>query len=137
MLPLERHPVCRLLYRHRRMAAQQIDHHARMRRIEMLDQNERHAGAAREGSEQPPGGIEAASRGAEPDDREVGMAEWRATPRRTPARPRRSRCGLSRTLCCHMRKSTTELCIAATLAFDGARPDEDGAFPSGCFDHPL
>jgi hypothetical protein len=62
-----------LLYRHRRMAGQQIDHHARMRRIEMLDQNKRHAGAGREAGEQPAGRIEAAGRGAEPDDREAVM----------------------------------------------------------------
>ena len=75
MLAFERHPVCGLLYLHRRMAGQQINHHARMRRIEVLDQNERHAGAGREGSEQPPGRVEAAGRGAEPDDREAVMAE--------------------------------------------------------------
>ena len=80
MLALERHPVCCLLHRHRRMAGQQIDHHARMRRIEMLDQNERHAGAGREGSEQPAKGIEATSRGAEPDNREAVMPQRRATP---------------------------------------------------------
>jgi hypothetical protein len=57
------------------MAGQQIDHHARMCRIEVLDQYECHAGAGREGSEQPPGGIEAAGRGAEPGDREAVMAE--------------------------------------------------------------
>ena len=51
MLALERHPVCCLLHRHRRMAGQQIDHHARVCRIEMLDQNECHAGSGREGSE--------------------------------------------------------------------------------------
>ena len=61
MLAFERHPVCGLLYLHRRMAGQQFDHHARMRRIEMLDQNERHAGAAEERGEQPPERIKAAS----------------------------------------------------------------------------
>ena len=71
MLALERHPVRRLLYFHRRMAGQQIDHHARMRRIEMLDQNEGHAGAGRERVEQPADSIKAAGRGAEPDDREA------------------------------------------------------------------
>src|SRR5271166_1156282 len=103
MLGLERHPVCCLLHFHRRMAGQQIDHHARMRRIEMLDQNEGHAGAGRERGEQPPGGIEAAGRGAKPDDREAVMPGWRATPwRRTPARRRASRSGPSLTLSsCH------------------------------------
>ena len=82
VLALERHPVRRLLYRHRRMAGQQIDHHARMRRIKMLDQNERHAGAGREGSQQPAGSIKAASRGAEPDHREAVTHQRRATPLR-------------------------------------------------------
>ncbi len=75
MLALERHPICCLLYLHRRMAGQQINHHARMRRIEVLDQNKRHAAVGREGSEQPPGGIEATGRGAEPGDRKAVMAE--------------------------------------------------------------
>jgi hypothetical protein len=39
----------------------------------MLDQNERHGGARRERGEQPPEGIEATGRGAEPDDREAVM----------------------------------------------------------------
>src|SRR5208282_4079563 len=99
MLWLERHPVCCLLYLHRSMAGQQIDHHARMRRIEMLDQNEGHAGAGRERSKQPPEGVEAAGRGTEPDDPEAVMPERRATPkRRTPARRRASRCSFPRTL---------------------------------------
>ena len=71
MLGLERHPVRCLLDRQRRMPSQQIDHHAGMGRIEMLDQNEGHAGAAREHGEQPAEGIKAASRSAEPDDREI------------------------------------------------------------------
>jgi|SRR5277367_4363786 len=103
MLALDRHPVCRLLYLHRRMAGQQIDHHADMCRIEMLDQDKRHAGAGWEGGEQPPGSIEAAGRGAQPDNWEVVVAEWRATPRpRTP--PRRARCrpDLSWIPCFHM-----------------------------------
>ena len=57
------------------MTGQQIDHHARMRRIEVLDQNEGHAGAGRERSKQPPESVEAAGRGAEPDDREAVRPE--------------------------------------------------------------
>src|ERR1700730_118300 len=102
MLALERHPVCCLLHLHLRMTGQQIDHHARMRRIEMLDQNEGHAGAGGERAEQAAEGIEAAGGGAEPDHREVVMPECRTAPgRRTPARPRASRFGLMRTLSCH------------------------------------
>jgi len=44
-----------------------------MRRIEMLDQNEGHAGVGRERREQPAGSIEAARRGAEPDETEAVM----------------------------------------------------------------
>jgi hypothetical protein len=62
------------------MAGQQIDHHARMRRIEMLDQNEGHAGSRRERGEQPAGSIEATSRGAQPDDREMVIPKRRVTP---------------------------------------------------------
>ncbi len=71
MVGLERHAVRRLLHRHRRMPGQQIDHHARMRRIEMLDQDERHAGVAGERIEQPADGFEPAGRGAEPDHRKT------------------------------------------------------------------
>jgi len=46
-----------------------------MRRIEVLDQNEGHAGAGRERSKQPPESLEAAGRGAEPDDREAVRPE--------------------------------------------------------------
>jgi hypothetical protein len=42
-----------------------------MCRIEVLDQNEGHAGAGRERGEQPAEGVEATGRGAEPDDREA------------------------------------------------------------------
>ena len=87
MLALERHPVCCLLHRHRRMAGQQIDHHARMRRIEMLDQNEGHAGAGREGGEQSPGSIEAPSRGAETDNREAVMPRDESQASATNAEP--------------------------------------------------
>jgi hypothetical protein len=68
----------------------------------MLDQNEGHAAAGRERVEQAPEGIEAAGRGAEPDDRKVVAAEWRAAPRRRTPLQRVSRSGLSRTLSCHV-----------------------------------
>ena len=48
MRALERHPVRRLLHLHCRMAGQQLDHHAAMGRIEMLDQDEGHAGVGRQ-----------------------------------------------------------------------------------------
>ena len=82
MLGLDRHPVRRLLDLERRMAGQQVDHHARMRRIEMLDQDESHAGAAGERGEQPAERVEAAGRGAEPDHRELVSRERRIASRR-------------------------------------------------------
>ena len=82
MLGLERHPVRCLLDRQRRMPGQQIDHHAGMRRIEMLDQNKGHARAAGEHAEQPADGIKAASRSAEPDDRETISRMRHTAPRR-------------------------------------------------------
>ena len=85
------------------MAGQQIDHHARMGRVEMLDQDESHAGAGRQRGEQLAESLEAAGRGAEPDDRETVSREQRATPlRRTPASPRASRSGRSRILPSHI-----------------------------------
>jgi hypothetical protein len=81
------------------MAGQQIDHHARMRRIEMLDQDEGYAGAAREDRKQPAERVEPTRRRAEPNNRETVIPERRAVPRRwPPARPRASRSGLSRIL---------------------------------------
>ena len=130
VVPLERHSVCCLLYRHRRMAGQQIDHHARMGRIEMLDQNKRHAAAGREAGEQPPGSIKPSSRGAEPDDREVVMRKRRAEPRRrAPTRRPRSRSGLSRTLSYHSIDPTTKLCVPAMMVItgQGSSPNPDDA----------
>jgi hypothetical protein len=46
----------------------------------MLDQNEGHAGGRRERGEQPPGSIEATSRGTQPDDREMVIPKRRVTP---------------------------------------------------------
>ena len=48
MLALERHAIGRLQYLHLRMAGQQLDHHAVMRRVEMLDQDEGHAVVGRQ-----------------------------------------------------------------------------------------
>jgi hypothetical protein len=98
------------------MAGQQINHHARMRRIEVLDQYECHAGAEREGSEQPPGSIEAAGRGAEPGDREVGMPERRA--RQTPAGPQASRFALMRMLSSHSNARSFGITLRRSLGAD-------------------
>jgi hypothetical protein len=105
----------------------------------MLDQNERHAVAGREGGEQPSESIEAASRGAEPDNREAVMPERRAIPRGTPARPPRSRCARSRTLCCHMHQSyhgALHRCDNG-VSRQCSGPNQDGALLKGRLDEPL
>jgi len=84
------------------VAGQQIDHHARMRRIEMLDQDEGHAGPGRERGQQSAESIEPAGRSAKPDDRETFSRKRRAAPRRrTPVRPWASRSGSLRSPPCH------------------------------------
>ena len=47
VIALDWHVLCRFLHLHRRMAGQKTDHHALVRRIEMLNQDEGHAGAGR------------------------------------------------------------------------------------------
>ena len=119
MFARDRHPVSGLLYLQRRMAGQQVDHHARMRRIEMLDQDEGHAGAGREHGEQPAAGIESAGRGAEPDDGETFSPERRAEPlRQTPARPWASRSSLSRTPSCHSNARSLGIAHRRSLGVD-------------------
>ena len=103
-----------------------------MRRIEMLDQNERHASARGEHGEQPPEGIEATRRGAEPDDRKAVAPEWRAAPRRRMPAPRcASRSDLSRTLSCHDALIYHEALYRCDprVTRQGSRQDEDGALP--------
>jgi hypothetical protein len=103
-----------------------------MRRIEMLDQKERHAGAGGEHGEQPPEGIEATRRGAEPDDRKAVAPEWRAAPRRRMPAPRcASRSDLSRTLSCHDALIYHEALYRCDtrVTRQGSRRDEEGALP--------
>ena len=71
MVALDRHSVRCLPHGHRRVAGQQVHHHAFVGRIEMLDQDEGHAVAGRQRVHQLPAGIEAARRGADADDREI------------------------------------------------------------------
>ena len=63
MVALELHPVCRLQNFHRRVTGQQIDHHALVLWIEMLDQHEGHAAVGRQRVEELLEGVEAACRG--------------------------------------------------------------------------
>jgi len=53
------------------MAGQKADHHAAVRRIEMLNQDEGHAGVGRERAEQFVEGLQPTGRGAETYHQEV------------------------------------------------------------------
>ena len=92
VVALERHTLRCLLHCHSRMAGQEVDHHALVRGIEMLNEDERHAVADGErvhqfaNRDEPPRGC------SDSDDREIlafgRLGSFRAD---TPAR-RRSRC---------------------------------------------
>ena len=69
MATLDRHAVGRLTDFHRRMAGQKLDQHARMGRIEMLDQNQGEAGAGGQRVQQDPAGVEPSGRRADRHDR--------------------------------------------------------------------
>ena len=74
VIALDRHSIRRLPHGHRRVAGQQVHHHAFVGRIEMLDQDEGHAVAGRQRAHELSAGIEAARRGTDPDDRELVRA---------------------------------------------------------------
>ena len=97
VLALDQHSIGCLPHGHRRVAGQQIHHHAFMGRIEMLDEDEGHAVAGAQGPHELPAGIKATRRGAYSDDGKVPEAARRATRRQdTPARSRPGRFGLMR-----------------------------------------
>ena len=98
VVALELHPVCRLQNFHRRVAGQQIDHHALVRWIEMLDQHKGHAAVGRQGVEELLEGVEAACRGPQCNDREINT---RALRQRAPVRLRPGLAGLWRPASCH------------------------------------
>ena len=75
---LYHHSICSLPYGHRRVAGKQLDHHAFVGRIEMLDKDEGHAGAGRKRLQEFSAGIEATSRGAYSDDCEISRSARRA-----------------------------------------------------------
>jgi ribosomal protein S8 len=60
MVGLDRHAIRRLAHGHQRVAGQQVHHHAFVGGIEMLDQDESHAGAGRQGLHELSAGVEAA-----------------------------------------------------------------------------
>ena len=66
--------VLRFDDRHRRMRRQQLDHHALVGRVEVLDQDERHAALGGQRCEQGAEGFEPAGGGADRDHREHGVA---------------------------------------------------------------
>ena len=98
VVALERHSVGGLPHGHRRVAGQQVHHHAFVGRIEMLDQDEGHAVAGRQRVQQLPAGVEAARRGADPDDDEISDAARR---RGAPAQSRSGCFGRRQTACSH------------------------------------
>ena len=76
-LAFDRHSVGRLQDRHRRVAGEQVDHHAVVARVEVLDEDEGHAVIGGQRAEQLPAGVEAAGRGADRHDREIRRGCWR------------------------------------------------------------
>ena len=82
---LELHAIRRLAHGHRGVPGQQVHHHAFMRRVEMLDQNESHAIALGQRADQLPAGLKAAGRAPMPT---TGKAEGpRGGPRTATLRP--------------------------------------------------
>ena len=70
-LAFDRHSVGRLQDRHRRMAREQIHHHAVVARVEVLHDDEGHAVVRRQRVQKLPAGVKAAGRGADRDDRKI------------------------------------------------------------------
>ena len=70
-LAFDRHSVGRQQHRHRRMACEQVDHHAVVVGIEMLHDDEGHAVDARQRVQKLPAGVEASGRSADRDDRKI------------------------------------------------------------------
>ena len=83
MIALDRHALRRFPHRHRRVGGQQGGHHALVRRIEVLDQDEGHAGVGRERLEELAERLQSPGRGAETDHHKVvlpgrGLLLWRS-----------------------------------------------------------
>ena len=89
VVALDRHSIRRLPHGHRGVAGQQVDHHAFVGRIEMLDQDEGHAVVGRQRADEFPARIKPARRGAYSDNREVTSVAKLAT--RLLGAPARSR----------------------------------------------
>ena len=79
MIGLDQHSINRLQHKHRRVACQQVHHHAVVGRIEMLDQDKGHAVSGWQRAYQLSAGIKAAGRSTDRDDRELVRATLRVT----------------------------------------------------------
>src|SRR4029077_1323996 len=75
---LERHPTHGLLHLHFRMTSQQLDHQARMSRIEMLDQDERHPDIGGQCVEETAESVEPAGGRAKRNDQKVRLCGQRS-----------------------------------------------------------
>ena len=71
VLAFEQHAIGGLHDSHGGAVGQQLRHHAFMRRVKMLHEDERHAIVGRQRSKKLAACLEAACRGAYPDDRKV------------------------------------------------------------------
>ena len=102
VIGLDRHAVGCLLHRHRGMAGQQIDHHAFVCGVEMLDQDESHAVAGCQRAQESPTRLKAARRCTYPNNRERPLpARGVRRGQGAPARSRSGRFGLLRATVCH------------------------------------
>jgi hypothetical protein len=98
VLALEQHSIGCLPHGHRRVAGQQVHHHAFVGRIEMLNQDQGHAVAEGQRAHKLPAGIKATRRGADSDDQKVsGSARRTVHLQGAPARSRQSGFSLMRT----------------------------------------
>jgi len=70
VIGLDFHAVDGLAHGHRGVAGEQLNHHAFVGGVEVLNEDKRHAGGGRQRVEQLAAGIKAARRGADADDRE-------------------------------------------------------------------
>src|SRR5665213_2393254 len=80
------HAFARFLNRHRGVRGQQLAHHARMRRSEMLNQDKSHLALGGKRREKRPKGFKAAGRGADANHGKVGRGRRDYTPLRSTPR---------------------------------------------------
>jgi len=71
VVTLDRHAIRRLQHSHRGVAREQIDHHAFVRWVEVLNQDERHAVIGGQRTQEFAARLQATGRGTNSDEREV------------------------------------------------------------------